>query len=441
MSPENIHLIHLALQQWPERIRPYQRGTILYWQGDPVDRIFIVKSGAVKVSSISLDGKIFSYGIHGSGHLLGAQDYLLDGEHKAVAEVLETSELLVIPLDEFDRALTTSQEFSSAMLKELAWEASIAEGRVRELSFLDVQQRLKHSLIALAKEHGIRTKTGIAINLKITQDEIGALVSANRTTIATCLSELSAEGFVWKEGRHLVIIPPEHKEILDALTSAVFDGDDLDAEQVARQALAHGIEAQKALEALTFGMKQIDRAYTRGDLGLPDVVLAANAMKMALPIIEAHIGLEPAQEMLVGTVVIGTVYGDIHDIGKTIVAMLLRARNFGVIDLGVNILPQQFLEAVCQFHPDILALSALTTATSLEVEPVLRLLSEKGLREKVKVVVGGGAVSEGFATQIGADGYHATAQGAVEIAWKLCTASGSLPSSEHRTGNMPSHST
>ena len=309
-------------------------------------------------------------------------------------------------------------------MKELAHEASAAEGMVRELSFLDVQQRLKHSLIALAMEHGIRTKTGIAIDLKITQDEIGALVSANRTTIAACLSELSVEGFLWKEGRRLVIIPPEQKEILDSLTSAVFDGDDQKAEQLARRALAQGIEAKKALDALTTGMKQVDRAYTRGDLGLPDVVLAASTMKQALPIIEANIGLEPGQEMVVGTVVIGTVYGDIHDIGKTIVAMLLRARNFGVIDLGMNVPPQQFLEAVYQFHPDILALSALTTTTSLEVEPVLRLLNEKGLREKVKVVVGGGAVSEGFAAQIGADGYHATAQGAVEIAWKLCTANG-----------------
>ena len=93
--------------------------------------------------------------------------------------------------------------------------------------------------------------------------------------------------------------------------------------------------------------------------------------------------------MVVGTVVIGTVHGDIHDIGKTIVAMLLRARNFRVIHLGVNVTPEQFVDAIHQFNPDILALSALTTATSLEIDPVIKLLSDKGLRTKIKLMVGG----------------------------------------------------
>jgi methanogenic corrinoid protein MtbC1 len=129
-------------------------------------------------------------------------------------------------------------------------------------------------------------------------------------------------------------------------------------------------------------------------------------------------------------VVIGTVFGDIHDIGKTIVAMLLRARNFRVIDLGVNIPPEQFVEAVVHFNPDILALSASTTSTSLEMQPTIRLLTQNGLRSRMKLMVGGGAVSEELAARLGADGYHATAQGAVETAWRLCTGdkTGLLPS-------------
>ena len=414
-------LSQFALEIWPTHKKRYLRGSILYWQGDPVDQIFILLAGAVKVSSISLDGKVYSFGIHGPGRLIGAKSYLLDGEHDAVAEVLDDSDLLVIPASQFDHALTTYPAFSSGVMKELAREARDIAGRARALSFLDVQQRLKHSLVTLAKEHGIRTGSGVMIDLKITQDEIGALVSANRTTIAACLSDLREQGFLWKEGRRLVIIPPEHMETLDTLTRTIVEGDEQNAEKWANFAITQGIGPLKALEALTTGMKQVDRQYTRGEIELPDVVLAATAMKQALPIIEANIELEHVQEPVVGTVIIGTVFGDIHDIGKTIVAMLLRARNFRVIDLGVNVSPDQFIEAVREHQPDILALSALTTATSREINPVVDALHAADIRDQIKLMVGGGAVSQTYATQIRADGYHATAQGAVEMAWRLCT--------------------
>ncbi|MEA3326891.1 MAG: cobalamin-dependent protein, partial [Chloroflexota bacterium] len=236
-----------------------------------------------------------------------------------------------------------------------------------------------------------------------------------------CLSELRSQGYVWKEGRRLVIIPPEHMEILDALTRSVVEGDDHSAEKWVNQAISQNIEALKALEALTTGMRQVDRQYSRCEIDLPDVVLAASAMKLALPIVEANIELEQEREIVVGTVIIGTVFGDIHDIGKTIVAMLLRARNFRVIDLGVSVPPDQFIFAIRQFNPDILALSASTTTTSLEIDPVINRLSEECLRSKIKLIIGGGAVSEEYANRVGADGYHASAQGAVELAWRLCT--------------------
>jgi methanogenic corrinoid protein MtbC1 len=362
--------------------------------------------------------------------LIGAADYLLDGVHGSVAEVAEASELLVVPTEEFDHALRGNPEFSRAVMKEMATWAMEVAGKARDLSFLDVQQRLKHSLISLAREHGIRTAKGVLIDLDITQDEIGTMVSANRTTIAACLSELRAKGFLWKDGRHLVILPPEQVERLDSLTQAVVEGDDDQAEAFVNQAINEQIDPLKVLEALTAGMKVVDRAYARGEIELPDVVLAATAMKRALPAIEADIGLGRKKETVLGTVVIGTVFGDIHDIGKTIVAMLLRARNFRVIDLGVNIPPEQFVEAVVHFNPDILALSASTTSTSLEMQPTIRLLTQNGLRSRMKLMVGGGAVSEELAARLGADGYHATAQGAVETAWRLCTGdkTGLLPS-------------
>ena len=164
-------------------------------------------------------------------------------------------------------------------MKELAREASENSENARELSFLDVQQRLKHSLINLAREYGVQTVKGVIIELDITQDEIGAMVSANRTTIAACMRELRAEGFLWKDGRHLVIIPPEQLDILDALTNAVMEGDDQGAEKWANQAISQGIDPLKALDALTTGMKQVDRGYSHSEITLPDIVLAASAMK------------------------------------------------------------------------------------------------------------------------------------------------------------------
>jgi methanogenic corrinoid protein MtbC1/CRP-like cAMP-binding protein len=429
MAESNPTICSLALSLWPNRRKRFPRGAILSWQGDPVEQIYIILEGAVKISSLSPEGKVYAYGILGAGRLIGATQYLLDGVYGSVAEVSEATELLVIPAEEFEHALRSNQDFSLAVMKEMAQGAVEIAGKARDLSFLDVQQRLKHSLIILAREHGIRTEKGVIIDLDITQDEIGTMVSANRTTIAACLSELRAKGFLWKDGRHMAILPPEQVEKLDALTQAVVEGEDEEAEQLANEAINEGIDALKVLEALTAGMKEVDRAYTRGAIDLPDVVLAATAMKQALPAIEANIELGRKKEVVVGTVVIGTVFGDIHDIGKTIVAMLLRARNFRVIDLGVNITPDQFIEAINRFNPDILALSALTTATSLEIEPTIRLLNKAGLRNEVKLMVGGGAVSEEYAARLGADGYHATAQGAVETAWRLCTGgkTGSLP--------------
>jgi len=416
-----LDITALITGKFPDRIRHFKQGVILYWQSDPVDQIFFILDGAVKESCISADGKIYSFGIHGRGHLLGAKAFLLDGVHESVAEIVDSAQLVILSTSAFEEMLASNQFFSSFVMRELAHEASDASGKARDLSFLDVQQRLKHSLIKLAHDHGIPAEKGILIDLNITQEDIGALIAANRSTIATCLSELRTRGYLWKEGRRLVIIPPAEIEILDAMTQAVIDGDDRNAKIYANKAVSRNIDAHMTLNALTIGMKQIDRAYSRGEIELPDVVMAASAMKEALPLVEANNELEFNQEKIIGTVVIGTVLGDIHDIGKTIVAMLLRARNFRVIDLGVNVSPAAFISAIRQLKPDILALSALTTTTSLEFSPVIKTLKREGLRHQVKVIVGGGSISEDFAMSIGADGTHATAQGAVELAWHLCS--------------------
>ena len=403
------------------QMRTYRLGSVLYWQGDPVDHIFVVKRGVIKVSTLSRDGKVHTYSIMGPGRLLGANAYLLGSEHDSIAETLEKSELLVIPPDEFELALSQDHHLSTAVMRELARVAHSLTDQMRDLSFLDVQQRLKRSLVRLAQEHGLSTADGIRINLKITHEEIGALVAANRTTITACLNELKRQGYLWTEGRRLVIMSPQHMAILDQLSQSIVDGDEETAVQLAQRAVQEDIDPFKALGALTRGIKEIDRSYTRAEIELPDVVLAAFAMKNSLPIIDAKLQREQKEIGVVGTVAIGTVYGDIHDIGKTIVAMLLRSRGFRVVDLGMNVTTEEFVRAAREIEPDILALSALTSITALEIGKVIRRLEEEGIRNRIKVIVGGGAVSETQAERVGADGYHATAGGAVELAWRLCT--------------------
>ena len=414
-------LIELLARQRLGQTRSYSKGSVLYWPGDPVDGVYAILQGAIKVSSISEDGRVFTHGILGRGRLLGASTYLMGSDHDHVAETLEKSRLLVMPPADFENALARDPLLSAIVMKEMASATRLLSDQMRELSFLDVQERLKHSLVRLAEEHGLITEQGIKIDLKITHEDMGALVAANRCTITVCLSELKQLGYLWTEGRRLVIIPPEQMRILDALCQTIIDGDEDTSVQQAHQAVAEHIDPLKALEALTSGMKRIDVSYSRGEIDLPDVVMSAFAMKRSLPIIETQIRREQKEFGAVGTVVIGTVRGDIHDIGKTIVAMLLKARGFQVVDLGVDVTPARFVDAVRAHTPDILAMSALTTATSVQIARVMQALKEAGLRDQVKVMVGGGAVTPALARQVGAEEYHASARGAVELAWRLCT--------------------
>jgi methanogenic corrinoid protein MtbC1 len=146
---------------------------------------------------------------------------------------------------------------------------------------------------------------------------------------------------------------------------------------------------------------------------------AAAAMEAATPIIEEEIKRVGATRESLGSVVIGTVFGDIHTIGKTMVATLLTAGGFAVADLGINVTAESFLKGIMEHHADILAMSALMTTTAPEQRKVIDTLVKEGLREKIKIMVGGGAITQEFALSIGADGYDPTAPGAVTLAMRL----------------------
>lgn len=203
---------------------------------------------------------------------------------------------------------------------------------------------------------------------------------------------------------------------LEELSQAIDNYDAAAAERLARRAVDEGIEPVAAFEAMTAAIKRIGDGFEAGTRWLPDLIGAAGAMQAASPVLEAAIKATGGKKATLGTVVAGTVQGDIHSIGIEMVCTLLVAAGFDVHYLGIDVTPERFIEAVRETGADIVALSALLTVTSAEDKKVIGLLEEAGLRDQVKVMVGGGAINADFAASIGADGYEPAAPGAVELA-------------------------
>ena len=208
-------------------------------------------------------------------------------------------------------------------------------------------------------------------------------------------------------------------EMFEKLQKAIKEYDAQAAESLAKQAMQEKMDPIEVLDALTDAIRQVGDGFGKGELFLPELVGAADAMQKATPILEEEIKKSGARRESVGRVVVGSVYGDMHNIGKTMVCTLLTADGFEVIDLGINVETRQFIKAVKEHNAHIVAMSALLTTTAQEQKNVIAALKEAGLREKVKIMVGGGAISEGFAESIGADGYDPTAPGAVDLARKF----------------------
>jgi 5-methyltetrahydrofolate--homocysteine methyltransferase len=207
-------------------------------------------------------------------------------------------------------------------------------------------------------------------------------------------------------------------EILSSLSTAVIQGNKDDIVDLTQQALDAGLEAQDILNnGLMPGMNHVGVEFRAGKMFVPEVLRSARAMQQAMDILKPLLA-ETGVEMS-GKVLLGTVKGDLHDIGKNLVGMMCEGAGFDVEDLGKDVEPEAFVEAVKKFEPDVLGMSALLTTTMRTMEHTLKALEEAGVREKVKVMVGGAPVTQAFADQIGADGYASNAAAAAELAKKF----------------------
>jgi len=208
-------------------------------------------------------------------------------------------------------------------------------------------------------------------------------------------------------------------QTLGDLAKAVKEYDGARATALAEQALDSGTDPKDVLAALTDAIREVGDAFGAGELFLPELVSAAEATQQAMPIVEAAFKAGGGSRTSAGKVVAGTVAGDIHNIGKTILCTLLTADGFEVIDLGIDVPVDKFIEVVREEQPDVVAMSALLTITAQEQKRVIAALRDAGLRDDLKIIVGGGAISQPFADSIGADGYSPTAPGGVTLAREL----------------------
>ena len=209
------------------------------------------------------------------------------------------------------------------------------------------------------------------------------------------------------------------EEILKGLQKSLRDYDSEGCIAWAKQANQEGVDPLQAIDALTEIIQEVGDGFSRGELFLPDLIAAGATMAGAMAELTAALKQKGLERKSLGKVVIGTVFGDIHSIGKDMVSTLLTASGFTVHDLGIDVKAERFIEAIKQDRPDILAMSALLTTTAKEQKVVIEALKKEGLRNQVKVIVGGGAIDQSFATGIGADGYASTAPEAVNLVKSL----------------------
>lgn len=212
----------------------------------------------------------------------------------------------------------------------------------------------------------------------------------------------------------------EQQEILNNLSMAIIEGDEEKAKEYAHEVLRNQMDPLTAVEqGLSKGMIILGGRFEKGEIFLPDLLIAADAFNSAVEILKPAIEAQRKQVTKAGRVIIGTVNGDVHGIGKNIVAIVLEANGFEVIDIGVDNPSLKFVEEAERVKADMIGLSSLMTTTMPSQKEVIDILKEMNLRQKYLVIIGGGPVTKEWADKIGADGYAKSAFEAVEIVKKL----------------------
>ncbi len=201
--------------------------------------------------------------------------------------------------------------------------------------------------------------------------------------------------------------------ILTDIAEALIDGDAPRIKSLTVEALEKGITPLECVNQLIKGMDTVGEKFRDMEISIPEVLISARAMYTSLEVLKP---LLSEHETVKGTFMIGTVKGDIHDIGKNLVGMFMEGAGFRVIDLGVDVPEEKFVEAIRRENPDIVGMSALLTVTMQEMETVIKAIERAGLRQKVKIMVGGAPVTQEFSDTIGADAYGKDARDAVEKA-------------------------
>jgi 5-methyltetrahydrofolate--homocysteine methyltransferase len=206
--------------------------------------------------------------------------------------------------------------------------------------------------------------------------------------------------------------------LYERISTAILEGDSEKTPQLVQRALDQGLVPKEILDnGMVVGMNEVGVRFKRGDMFVPEVLMSAEAMQAGLGVLRPELVASGAK--LIGKIVMGTVKGDLHDIGKNLVGMMCEGAGFEVIDLGFNVPPEKFIEAVKEHQPNIVGMSALLTTTMRAMGHTIRALEEAGLRDQIKIMVGGAPVDAEFADRIGADGYGSNAPSGSDLAKRL----------------------
>ena len=202
--------------------------------------------------------------------------------------------------------------------------------------------------------------------------------------------------------------------ILDEIKEAVVDGETDEIEELVQQAIDEGIDPQVIInDGLIGGMDIVAPLFRDGEMFVPEVMEAADCMKLGTELLKPLLGEEGMETK--GTVVIGTIDGDLHDIGKNLVVLMLESNGYDVVDLGIDVPVEDFAAAIKEHNPAIVGLSSMLTTTMMQMDTTIKYLVDEGLRDQVKIIVGGAPITQEFADEISADGFSKDASACVEL--------------------------